>query len=73
MEDPSVLQDMQTEARKEGVQWDDKNMKTVDWTAKECENLQGKRGYFLYEYEYLIMNDCKCLLCYLQSSDGQVR
>ena len=39
MEDPSVLQDMQTEARKEGVQWDDKNMKTVDWTAKECENL----------------------------------
>ena len=39
MEDPSVLQAMQAEAKKEGVQWDAKNMKTVDWTSKECEKL----------------------------------
>ena len=39
LEDPAVLNTMQAEAKKEGVKWDPKNMKTVDWTSPECKNL----------------------------------
>ena len=38
-ESQAVIEEMEAVARKQGVEWNEKELKTVDWTKPACANL----------------------------------
>lgn len=38
-ESQAIIEEMEAVARKQGVQWDEKKLKAVDWTKRACANL----------------------------------